>query len=80
MDGRALDRGADQGGIGLIGAFYYLRVVKVMYFDPAGSDHPVGSNAATKVFLSVNAALLLVWGVMPQSVMDWCLKALQNTL
>lgn len=64
----------------LIGAFYYLRVVKVMYFDPAGSDHPIGSNVATKVFLSINAALLLVWGVMPQSVMDWCLKALQNTL
>ncbi|MDO4226342.1 MULTISPECIES: NADH-quinone oxidoreductase subunit NuoN [Neisseria] len=64
----------------LIGAFYYLRVVKVMYFDPAANEQPVGSNAAAKVFLSVNAALLLVWGVMPQSVMDWCLKALENTL
>lgn len=64
----------------LIGAFYYLRVVKVMYFDQPGSDHAIGSNFATKVFLSVNAALLLVWGVMPQSTMDWCLKALENTL
>lgn len=64
----------------LIGAFYYLRVVKVMYFDQPGSDHAIGSNVATKVFLSINAALLLVWGVMPQSVMDWCLKALENTL
>ncbi|MBF0803103.1 MULTISPECIES: NADH-quinone oxidoreductase subunit NuoN [unclassified Neisseria] len=64
----------------LIGAFYYLRVVKVMYFDSAAGERPVGGNAAAKVFLSVNAALLLVWGVMPQSVMDWCLKALENTL
>lgn len=64
----------------LIGAFYYLRVVKVMYFDQPGSDHAIGSNVATKVFLSINAALLLVWGVMPQSMMDWCLKALENTL
>lgn len=64
----------------LIGAFYYLRVVKVMYFDPAANGRPVGGNAAAKVFLSANAALLLVWGVMPQSVMDWCLKALEHTL
>ncbi|MFC3875269.1 NADH-quinone oxidoreductase subunit NuoN [Neisseria musculi] len=64
----------------LIGAFYYLRVVKVMYFDSAAGERPVGGNVAAKVFLSVNAALLLVWGVMPQSVMDWCLKALENTL
>lgn len=63
----------------LIGAFYYLRVVKVMYFDPAVHERPVGGNAAAKVLLSVNAALLLIWGVMPQSVMDWCLKALENT-
>lgn len=64
----------------LVGAFYYLRVVKVMYFDPPASSQSVGGNAAAKVLLSVNAALLLVWGVMPQSVMDWCLKALENTL
>ncbi|UOO82118.1 NADH-quinone oxidoreductase subunit NuoN [Uruburuella testudinis] len=64
----------------LVGAFYYLRVVKVMYFDQALSDHRIGSSMAAKVFLSVNALLLLVWGVMPQTVMDWCLKALQHTL
>ncbi|MDO1510674.1 MULTISPECIES: NADH-quinone oxidoreductase subunit NuoN [unclassified Neisseria] len=64
----------------LIGAFYYLRVVKVIYFDNANNHHPIGSNFATKVFLSLNAGLLLIWGVMPQSMMDWCLKALENTL
>ncbi|EGV35118.1 NADH-quinone oxidoreductase subunit NuoN [Neisseria weaveri] len=64
----------------LIGAFYYLRVVKVMYFDTAEQERAIGSNVGVKVFLSVNAALLLIWGVLPQSVMDWCLKALENTL
>ena len=64
----------------LIGAFYYLRVVKVMYFDKATHEQGIGSNTVAKVVLSVNALLLLVWGVMPQSVMEWCLRALENTL
>ena len=64
----------------LIGAFYYLRVVKVMYFDKATHEQGIGSNTVAKVVLSVNALLLLLWGVMPQSVMEWCLRALENTL
>ena len=64
----------------LIGAFYYLRVVKVMYFDEATHDQPVGSNYAAKFFLSVNAFLLILWGIMPQTVIDWCARALENTL
>ena len=64
----------------LIGAFYYLRVVKVMYFDKATHEQGIGSNTVAKVVLSVNALLLLAWGVMPQSVMEWCLRALENTL
>ena len=60
----------------LIGAFYYLRVVKVMYFDKATHEQGTGSNTVAKVVLSVNALLLLLWGVMPQSVMEWCLRAL----
>lgn len=64
----------------LIGAFYYLRVVKVMYFDEPTHDQPVGSNYAAKFFLIVNAFLLILWGIMPQTVIDWCARALENTL
>ena len=64
----------------LIGAFYYLRVVKVMYFEEPTHDQPVGSNYAAKFFLSVNAFLLILWGIMPQTVIDWCARALENTL
>ena len=64
----------------LIGAFYYLRVVKVMYFDPAENTRPIGGCVGVKALLSVNALLLLIWGVMPDSVMSWCLQALQHTL
>ena len=62
----------------LIGAFYYLRVVKVMYFDPAQNEAPIGGCAAAKTLLSINALLLLVWGIMPKTVLDWCVQALQN--
>ena len=64
----------------LIGAFYYLRVVKVMYFDTPEREQPVGSNYAAKFLLGVNALLLLLWGVMPQTVISWCEQALNNTL
>lgn len=64
----------------LIGAFYYLRVVKVMYFDSANNEHPIGGNHAVEILLSVNALLLILWGIMPQTVIDWCAQALSNTL
>ena len=63
----------------LIGAFYYLRVVKVMYFDAAQNTAPIGGCPGAKALLSVNALLLLLWGVMPKTVLDWCVQALQNT-
>lgn len=64
----------------LIAAFYYLRVVKVMYFDQAENNRPIGGCVAARVLLSVNAFLLLLWGVLPQSVIDWCTAALKHTL
>ncbi|MBK9571463.1 MAG: NADH-quinone oxidoreductase subunit NuoN [Rhodoferax sp.] len=64
----------------LIGAFYYLRVVKVMYFDA-----PVGASAITapldvRAVLSVNAALVLALGLLPGGLMDLCAKAVKQML
>ena len=65
----------------LIGAFYYLRVVKTMYFDaPTEHNQLIDMSGLAKVVLSVNALLLLVWGIMPDMVMQWCINALSNTL
>ncbi len=64
----------------LIGAFYYLRVVKVMYFDQPTHAQAGDFTFDGKVFLSVNALLLLLWGILPQRVLDWCVQALQTTL
>lgn len=65
----------------LIGAFYYLRVVRTMYFDaPDVMEHAVQMCPLAKTVLSVNALLLLLWGVVPQSVLGWCAQALSHTL
>ena len=59
----------------LIGAFYYLRVVKVMYFDePEGAGGTVAS-ADLKLILSVNGLAVLILGLMPNALMAVCLSA-----
>lgn len=55
----------------LIGAFYYLRVVKIMYFDDKTDERePLRDTAVTWV-LSANALLLLLWGLFPSYLTDW---------
>jgi NADH-quinone oxidoreductase subunit N len=52
----------------VIGAFYYLRVVKLMYFDEPEDATPVAAGVDLKLILSVNG-LLIVWlGIFPQSL------------
>ncbi|MCO6508542.1 MAG: NADH-quinone oxidoreductase subunit NuoN [Snodgrassella sp.] len=65
----------------LIGAFYYLRVVKTMYFDTHNSvaESTFNMTFLGKVVLSVNGLLLLLWGVVPDSVMAWCVQALLHS-
>lgn len=63
----------------LIGAFYYLRVVKAMYFDEANSNSDtLTMTLPAKALLSCGALLLLVWGVLPDSVMSWAVYALDK--
>lgn len=65
----------------LIGAFYYLRVVKVMYFDePATDSPPLTAPNDMRVVLSLNGALMLVLGIVPQILLDVCAEAMIKTL
>jgi NADH-quinone oxidoreductase subunit N len=61
----------------IIGLYYYLRVVKVMYFDKPSADHALAasSNLPLRWVLSVNALALLVLGVLWGPLFDWCLRA-----
>ena len=65
----------------LIGAFYYLRVVKTIYFDSPDSVTEPAFNMTFlgKIVLSVNGLLLLLWGILPDGVMNWCVQALLHS-
>jgi NADH-quinone oxidoreductase subunit N len=66
----------------LVGAFYYLRVVKVMYFDePAtGPLAPISATTDMRVALSINGALILILGILPQYLLKLCSDAMLRTL
>jgi NADH-quinone oxidoreductase subunit N len=64
----------------LIGAFYYLRVVKVMYFDAPTQDAPIQAPWDVKAVLSVNGALVLVLGLVPSGLMALCASAIAALL
>jgi NADH-quinone oxidoreductase subunit N len=60
----------------LVGAYYYLRIVKLMYFDRAEDTQPIVARADSRLLLSVNGLALLVLGVFPQELLALCAKAL----
>ena len=56
-----------------VGAFYYLRVIWFMYFDPPTGDAPeVVRSTGVRVVLAVNAAAVFILGVMPSGLLDLC--------
>ena len=64
----------------VIGAFYYLRVIKLMYFDEPLDHHPIQASADMRAVLSVNAFALLVIGLMPQGLLSLCAYAIVKSL
>ena len=66
--------------LSLVGAFYYLRVVKVMYFDePVDMARPVQSTGVSAL-LAVNGAAVLVFGLLPGGLMALCRDAILRAL
>jgi NADH-quinone oxidoreductase subunit N len=66
--------------LSLIGAFYYLRVVKVMYFDDADDTSVIPSAGGARALLSLNGAAVLVFGILPGGLMTMCVYAIQKSL
>ena len=60
----------------VIGAFYYLRVVKCMYFDKSEQSESIEISQDVKVAISANGLLLIVLGLYPTALMTWCTAAL----
>ena len=67
----------------LIGAFYYLRVVKTMYFDEPSPEllaTPIVGTQDMRIALSINGAMVLVLGIVPQFLLALCTSAMIRTL
>lgn len=64
----------------LIGAFYYLRIVKVMYFDEPTDNSAITVGAEMRVVLSLNGLAIIFLGLLPDSLMNACFVAITKTL
>jgi NADH-quinone oxidoreductase subunit N len=64
----------------LIGAFYYLRIVKTMWFDEAADTTPIVTHADMRLALSINGIMVVLLGLIPGSLLGACLQAMQLTL
>jgi NADH-quinone oxidoreductase subunit N len=62
----------------LVGAFYYLRVVKLMYFDDATDHAPLAAGRDMRVLMTANGLAVLLLGIMPGPLMQLCLDAIRS--
>ena len=56
----------------IIGVYYYLRVIKLMYFDEPVDTSPIDSSTEMQIALSFNGAIILMLGVYPGALMTLC--------
>ena len=64
----------------LVGAFYYLRLVKLMYFDDAKDMTPILPQPDMRLLLSANGLAMLVLGILPQPLMALCVTSIRFSL
>ena len=58
----------------IIGVFYYLRVIKVMYFDEAAETQPLECGRDMQITLSTNGLAILLLGLYPAALMALCVS------
>jgi NADH-quinone oxidoreductase subunit N len=66
--------------LSLIGAFYYLRIVRLMYFDEPVDGTPIVAPVGARLLLSLNGLAALVVGIVPGWLMTICQQAMQASL
>jgi NADH-quinone oxidoreductase subunit N len=64
----------------LVGAFYYLRVVKLMFMDEPSDTAPLEATLDQRVLLSINALIILVIGLMPNRLLELCYESVRTSL
>jgi NADH-quinone oxidoreductase subunit N len=64
--------------LSLIGAFYYLRIVKTVYFDDPLDPASIEPAVDARAVMAVNGALVLMLGIVPGPLMSLCLEAVRQ--
>jgi NADH-quinone oxidoreductase subunit N len=64
----------------LIGAFYYLRIVKLMYFDSPETHVKISIQPDNGLLISINGLSILALGIMPSTLITVCAVAVQKSL
>jgi NADH-quinone oxidoreductase subunit N len=64
----------------LIGAFYYLRIVRVMYFEEPADFAPIQAGVGVRSVLSLNVLAIAAIGIFPGTLMQVCVLMVQNSL
>ena len=64
----------------LVGAFYYIRIVKVMWFDEPADSTPLVVSSDKGIVLALNGLAVVVLGMIPGPLLNACLAAMQKTL
>ena len=57
----------------VVGAFYYLRIVKTMYFDKPEDSSKIEAGMDMRIVISLNSLGMLVLGMFPAALMQWCM-------
>ena len=66
--------------LSLVGAFYYLRIVKIMYFDEPKDATPIPAAFDMRVLMTLNGLAVVGLGIFPQMLMSLCAFALVRSL
>jgi NADH-quinone oxidoreductase subunit N len=64
----------------VIGAFYYLRAIKMMYFDKPDDDTPIEAELDFNILISINGVLMVLLGLFPSVLMGICSSAVAASL
>jgi NADH-quinone oxidoreductase subunit N len=66
--------------LSLVGVFYYLRIVKLMYFDEPETNALIRPQGDVKLLISANGIAILAFGVFPQALIALCAYAIQQSI
>jgi NADH-quinone oxidoreductase subunit N len=64
----------------LVGAFYYLRLVKLMYFDAPQDHAPIEPRLDVGVLMTLNGLAVLLLGILPGRLMELCIDSIRLSL